>query len=126
MSVVFDFNASLNDVAPVSPISLSVDVIQHKNIKRPFSCEICLMISSDFLPSKSISLQGTMFIKRQTRSIVNSPLIRPVHDKMSLPHLPQIGIRQTVQIDVLFPFPIVDEPHQTKCFMVSFVCSLGN
>ena len=26
MSVVFDFNASLNDVAPVSPISLSVDV----------------------------------------------------------------------------------------------------
>ena len=26
MSVVFDFNASLNDVAPVSPILLSVDV----------------------------------------------------------------------------------------------------
>ena len=25
MSVVFDFNASLNDVAPVSPILLSVD-----------------------------------------------------------------------------------------------------
>ncbi len=26
MSVVFDFNESLNDVAPVSPISLPVDV----------------------------------------------------------------------------------------------------
>ena len=26
MSVVFDFNASLNDDAPVSPISLSVDL----------------------------------------------------------------------------------------------------
>ena len=26
MSVVFDFNASLNDVAPVSPISLAIDV----------------------------------------------------------------------------------------------------
>ena len=26
VSVVFDFNASLNDVAPVSPILLSVDV----------------------------------------------------------------------------------------------------
>ena len=25
VSVVFDFNASLNDVAPVSPMSLSVD-----------------------------------------------------------------------------------------------------
>ena len=28
MSVVFDFNASLNDVAPVSPISLSVGVMK--------------------------------------------------------------------------------------------------
>ena len=28
MSIVFDFNASLNDVAPVSPISLSVDVMR--------------------------------------------------------------------------------------------------
>ena len=27
MSVVFDFNASLKDVAPVSPISLPVDVM---------------------------------------------------------------------------------------------------
>ena len=28
MSVLFDFNASLNDVAPVSPILLSVDLIK--------------------------------------------------------------------------------------------------
>ena len=28
MSVVFDFNASLNDVAPVSPILLSVDLMR--------------------------------------------------------------------------------------------------
>ena len=28
MSVVFDFNASLNDVAPVSPMSLPVDVMR--------------------------------------------------------------------------------------------------
>ena len=28
VSVVFDFNASLNDVAPVSPISLSVGVMK--------------------------------------------------------------------------------------------------
>ena len=27
MSVVFDFNASLNDVAPVGPMLLSVDVM---------------------------------------------------------------------------------------------------
>ena len=28
MSVVFDFNASLNDFAPVSPIQLPVDVMR--------------------------------------------------------------------------------------------------
>ena len=27
VSVVFDFNTSLNDVAPVSPMSLSVDLM---------------------------------------------------------------------------------------------------
>ena len=30
MSVVFDFNASLNDVAPLSPILLSVDVMRNE------------------------------------------------------------------------------------------------
>ena len=31
MSVVFDFNASLNDMAPLSPISLSVDEKRKKS-----------------------------------------------------------------------------------------------
>ena len=35
VSVVFDFSASLNDVAPVSPISLPVDVTRYKSVKRP-------------------------------------------------------------------------------------------
>ena len=30
VSVVFDFNASLNDDAPVSPISLPVDVLRNE------------------------------------------------------------------------------------------------
>ena len=30
VSVVFDFNASLNDVAPVSPMLLSVDEVEGK------------------------------------------------------------------------------------------------
>ena len=30
VSVVFDFNASLNDVAPVSPMLLSVDLMRMK------------------------------------------------------------------------------------------------
>ena len=42
LSVVFDFNASLNDVAPVPSICLPVDVIQHKYIKRAFFLEKCV------------------------------------------------------------------------------------
>ena len=34
VSVVFDFNASLNDVAPASPMSFTVDIIQHKSVKH--------------------------------------------------------------------------------------------
>ena len=34
MSVVFDFNASLNDVAPVSSMSLSVDFVKFKKKKK--------------------------------------------------------------------------------------------
>ena len=37
MSVVFDFNASLNDVAPVSSMPLPTDATQQKkNEKKPF------------------------------------------------------------------------------------------
>ena len=32
VSAVFDFNASLNDVVPVSPISLSVNVIEVERV----------------------------------------------------------------------------------------------
>ena len=37
VSVVFDFNASLIDVDPASPMSLSVDVNQHKSVRKPLS-----------------------------------------------------------------------------------------
>ena len=36
VSVVFDFSASLNDVAPVSPMLLSVDENQHIPVKLCF------------------------------------------------------------------------------------------
>ena len=46
MSVVFDFNASLNDVVPVSPMLLSVDVmkIEKSDLLMDFFC-----VSSFFL-----------------------------------------------------------------------------
>ena len=42
MSVVFDFNASVTDVSPVSPISLSVDLL---GIEEWFvhGCHLCVV-----------------------------------------------------------------------------------
>ena len=47
VSVVFDFNASLNDVVPVSPMLLSVDVmkIEKSDLLMDFFC-----VSSFFCP----------------------------------------------------------------------------
>ena len=45
MSVVFDFNASLNDVAPVSPILLSVVV---KRMKKSELLMVVFCVSSFF------------------------------------------------------------------------------
>ena len=43
VSVVFDFNDSLNDVAPVSPILLSVDVRRKKNSELLMNVFVCLL-----------------------------------------------------------------------------------
>ena len=43
MSVEFDFNASINDVAPVSPILLSVDLLR---IEECFVLEFHLCVVS--------------------------------------------------------------------------------
>ena len=46
MSVVFDFNESLNDVAPVSPMSLPVDLIRMEKrgllADAIFTCFFCV------------------------------------------------------------------------------------
>ena len=77
VSVVFDFNASLNDVAFVSSIPLSVDSIQHKTVKNAFfSMHSCVC---DTRHNKSSALNGTRFIKRQIltfESLKICPVIR--------------------------------------------------
>ena len=42
MSVVFDFNASLNDVAPVSPMLLSVDLMRMEK-EWIVGCHFCVV-----------------------------------------------------------------------------------
>ena len=42
MSVVFDFNASLNDVAPVSPMLLSVDLMRMEKEWIVDGCHLCI------------------------------------------------------------------------------------
>ena len=41
VSVVFDFNASTNDVAPVSPILLSVGFMRMKKERIVVGCYLC-------------------------------------------------------------------------------------
>ena len=43
VSVVFDFNASLNDVAPVSPISLPVDAMRMEKSELLMDVFLCLV-----------------------------------------------------------------------------------
>ena len=52
MSVVFDFNDSLNDVAPVFPMSLSVDVkrMEKSELLMNFFC-VSFLLSSPFRSS---------------------------------------------------------------------------
>ena len=49
VSVVFDFNASLNDVAPLSPILFSIDWKRNKKVGwwMPFVCCFCCLHHSD-------------------------------------------------------------------------------
>ena len=54
MSVVFDFNASLNDAAPVSPILFPVDV--KKNRKSELLMDV-ICVSSFFCIHKSDQVQ---------------------------------------------------------------------
>ena len=42
VSVVFDFNASLNDVAPLSPMSLSVDLMDMEE-RIVDKCHLCVV-----------------------------------------------------------------------------------
>ena len=42
MSVVFDFNASINDVLPVSPISLSVDLMRMEKSELLMDAILCV------------------------------------------------------------------------------------
>ena len=41
VSVVFDFNASLNDVAPLSPILLPVDLMRMEKEWIVYGCHLC-------------------------------------------------------------------------------------
>ena len=43
MSVVFDFNASLNDIAPALPIMFAVDLIRMKKKWFVDGCHLCFI-----------------------------------------------------------------------------------
>ena len=54
MSVVFDFNASLNDDAPVSPILFTVDLMRMEKELIVDGCHLCV-VSFVFTPQIELS-----------------------------------------------------------------------
>ena len=95
------------------------------NSWNPFVFQSCTTVCDSISPLKLIAWHGTMFIKRQTLSIVKSPSICSVSNVKKCSSSYLMNTRQT-QIDALFLFPFVDEFHQTQCFFVSFISSPGN
>ena len=53
---MFDFNASLNDVAPVSPMLFSVDLMQKKKKKKERIADGCHLCVVSFVFTTQIEL----------------------------------------------------------------------
>ena len=121
VSVVFDFNDSLNDVAPLSPIILSVGLLCFNTQYK--------------LPQQS-NMQSTFQNKNSTRNDVHhhsdtlnrafpfSTLYKNITNMRSLFSLLEQTLSQTLKVNGILPFPSIDEFHQNACFIVSFLCSL--
>ena len=81
MSVVFDFNNSLNDVAPVSPMLFTVDV--KRNEKSELLMDV-ICVSSFFLysPLRSSFVSVVFDFNDSANDVVPvSPILFPVDEK---------------------------------------------
>ena len=79
MSVVFDFNASLNDVAPVSPILLPVDLMRiEKSGLLTDDIRVLFLLSS---PCRFIILIDTFFFNASLNVVApRSSMLLPCCD----------------------------------------------
>ena len=77
MSVVFDFNASLNDVAPMSPILSSVDLIRME--ERVYCGWMQFVLSLLFSLHRSSSVSVVFDFNASLNGVVPvSPMLLPV------------------------------------------------
>ena len=81
MSVVFGFNASLNDVAPVSPMSLSVDLLrmEKSDLLMDAICVICVLFLLYSLLRLSFVSVFSVFSTSLKDVAPVSPIVFPVH-----------------------------------------------
>ena len=77
VSVVFDFNASLNDVAPLSPMALSVDmmIIKKNGLLVDIICVLFLLFSPLRLSSMSVVFD---FNASLSDVVPVSPILLPI------------------------------------------------
>ena len=79
VSVVFDFNDSLNDVAPESPILLPVDVKKKEKSDLLMDVFVCLLLSS---PHRLSAVSVVFDFNDSLNDIVPlSPILFPVDEK---------------------------------------------
>ena len=76
VSVVFDFNASLNDVAPLSPISLAVDLMRMKELIVN-GCLLCCFFVNSLYRSRTVSVVFDFNASLNDAAPV-SPMLLPV------------------------------------------------
>ena len=74
MSVVFDFNASLNDVAPVSPMLFPVDVMRDEKSELLMGA-ICVFVFPFVLQLRSSFVRDEFDFKASLKALNSMSLI---------------------------------------------------
>ena len=75
-SVAFDFNVSLNEIAPLSPILLPVDLLERNQVDCKLVLFACLILYS---PSRSMLVSDVFILKASLNETAPvSPMPHPI------------------------------------------------
>ena len=95
-SVLFDFNISLNEVAPLSPILLPIDLLEQKQVDCKLVLFACIILYS---PSRSMLVSDVFVLKASLNETAPvSPMPHPISFiviKTVIYHLWRFGVKSS-------------------------------